>query len=90
MLGWTTTSFPEIHLTQNRFTGDAAGQWSTGIKGGRASYVAGYHPFFLIERSLARLTRRPYLVPSVGLLIGYFGALIRRVLRSTIESSFAT
>ena len=79
MLGWTTTSFPEIHLTQNRFTGDAAGQWSNWIKNGRASYVAGYHPFFLIARSLTRLTRRPYLVASIGLLIGYFGALIRRV-----------
>ena len=78
MLDWETYSFPEIKLVQHRFTGDAAGQWSNWRKNGRASYICGYHPMFILAKSIRRLLQRPYLVGSAGLLLGYFGAFLRR------------
>ena len=61
------------------FTGDAAGQWSNWVKNGRASYISGYHPIFLLARAVKRLTRKPYLTASLGLMAGYFGAMFTRV-----------
>jgi glycosyltransferase involved in cell wall biosynthesis len=78
MLGWETYSFPEVKLVQLRFTGDAAGQWSNWRKNGRASYICGYHPMFIMAKSIRRVVQRPYIVGSLGLLQGYFGAAIRR------------
>jgi glycosyltransferase involved in cell wall biosynthesis len=76
--GWTTRSFDDPHLVQERFTGEAAGQWSTWKKNGRANYICGYHPLWLLARSVVRATRKPYLTSSFGLLAGYFGAWLRR------------
>ena len=79
MLGWSTRSFPDIKLKQLRFTGDAAGQWSNWVKNGRACYISGYHPLFLLAKAVARLRRRPYWVATFGLLRGFFGAMLTRV-----------
>ena len=78
MLKWETRSFREIKLVQHRFTGDAAGQWSNWKKNGRACYICGYHPMFFLAKSIRRLLQRPYLVGSAALLLGYFGAALRR------------
>jgi hypothetical protein len=77
-LGWQTASFPDIVVRHQRFTGDAGGQWGTWVKNGRASYIVGYDPLFLVARSVSRLRDRPALTSSAGLLVGYFGALLRR------------
>jgi len=77
--GWTTRSLDEPFLVQERFTGEAAGQWSNWLKNGRASYITGYHPLWVIARSGVRAFRKPYLKATAGLLTGYFGAWIRRV-----------
>lgn len=81
MLGWETRSFDDLHLRQNRFTGEAAGQWRNWVKNGRASYIAGYHPLFLLAKALARLPRRPYVTASVGLVVGFARAWLARVPR---------
>lgn len=77
-LGWETRSFADVPLRQKRFTGDAAGQWSNWVKNGRASYISGYHPLFLLAKAAARLPRRPRLTASAGLVVGFFGALAAR------------
>jgi glycosyltransferase involved in cell wall biosynthesis len=77
-LGWQTASFPDIVVRHQRFTGDAGGQWATWVKNGRASYIVGYDPLFLVARSVSRLRDKPALTSSAGLLVGYFGALLRR------------
>lgn len=76
--GWTSRSFDEPRLIQERFTGDAAGQWSNWIKNGRANYISGYHPLFVAARAGRRAFRRPYLKASAGLLVGYIGAAFKR------------
>jgi poly-beta-1,6-N-acetyl-D-glucosamine synthase len=77
-LGWQTESFPDIVVRHQRFTGEAGGQWGTWVKNGRASYIVGYDPLFLVARSVSRLRERPALTSSAGLLAGYFGAWLRR------------
>ncbi|MCF6290970.1 MAG: glycosyltransferase family 2 protein [Desulfobacterales bacterium] len=76
MLGWTSRSFPDVHLIQERFTGDGLGQWSNWVKNGRASYVVGYHPLFFLAKTLAKVKSMPIGVASLGLLRGYLGALL--------------
>lgn len=71
MLGWTTRSFPDIKLHQQRPTGTAESRWKDLVKCGRARYVSGYHPLFMASSCVLRLFQKPYLVGSAGLLYGY-------------------
>ncbi|MCA8960535.1 MAG: glycosyltransferase family 2 protein [Planctomycetes bacterium] len=77
-LGWKTQSFDDAKLVQFRFTGDAAGQWSNWVKNGRASYICGYHPLYLMTKAFARITKKPYIVATLGVIWGYFKAFIQR------------
>jgi len=74
MLGWTTTSFFDVHMIHHRFTGASWGRWGGLVKDGKIDYVSGYHPLFLAAKSLVRLPRRPYIVGSVALVYGYISA----------------
>jgi poly-beta-1,6-N-acetyl-D-glucosamine synthase len=71
MLGWTTRSFLDLPVSHSRFTGAAEGAWRDCIKNGRANYVTGYHPLFMIAKCLRRLVTRPYLLGSIGLMWGF-------------------
>lgn len=82
ILDWKTRTFPEIVLRQLRPTGSALGQWRSWLKDGEGCYLVGYHPLFLLARSVFRLSRRPYVVAAAGLLTGYVWALVRRVPRT--------
>jgi hypothetical protein len=44
-----------------------------------ARYVAGYHPLFLLASCTRRLTYKPYLIHSAGLLWGYAKGYIKHV-----------
>jgi biofilm PGA synthesis N-glycosyltransferase PgaC len=70
-LGWTTRSFPHLHLVHQRDTGAADGVWPSLVKYGRANYICGYHPLFMISKCIVRLVRKPYLVGSIGLMYGF-------------------
>lgn len=81
MLGWKTRSFPDLPLTHFRPTGSAQGAWKNAVKSGHANYVAGYHPLFMLSKSVFRLRKWPYGVVSLGLLYGFFSATLRRETR---------
>ncbi|MCU1429535.1 MAG: glycosyl transferase family 2 [Actinomycetia bacterium] len=77
-LGWQTESFSDIVVRHQRTTGDAAGQWDNWVKNGRANFIVGYDPVFLVVRAVSRLTRKPRLTSAGGLLVGYFGSWAKR------------
>jgi biofilm PGA synthesis N-glycosyltransferase PgaC len=77
MLGWTTTSFPDLTLQHHRPTGASWGRWGGLVKDGRIDYVYGSHPAFLLAKSLVRLLRRPYVLGSLALVYGYITAWLR-------------
>lgn len=73
-LGWQTRTFSDIRLEQLRYTGDGGGQWGTWVKNGRAAYICGYHPLFVLARAVRRMASRPYLSAAAGLLYGFASA----------------
>lgn len=79
MLGWTTRSFPDLHLVHHRQTGAADGVWGNLVKNGRANYICGYHPLFMLTKCLSRLRSRPYLVGSAALFYGYLSGYLKKV-----------
>jgi poly-beta-1,6-N-acetyl-D-glucosamine synthase len=79
MLGWGTRSFPDLHLQHHRYTGTADGIWAGLVKNGRANYVCGYHPLFMLAKFFVRLPRRPYLIGSVALLYGYLSGYMKQI-----------
>jgi len=78
-LGWTTRSFPHLHLVHHRDTGAADGMWPTLVKYGRANYICGYHPLFMFSKCVARLVRRPYIIGSIGLMYGFVSGYLANV-----------
>lgn len=71
MLGWSTRSFSDLHLRHHRYTGSADGIWSGLVKNGRANYICGYHPIFMLAKCFRRLWRKPYVIGSAALAYGY-------------------
>ena len=79
MLGWTTYTFSEIQVLHHRPAGQAQGDWKNWLKNGRANYVAGYHPLFMLLKCVSRLKSRPYGIAALGLFTGYLSGYLRRV-----------
>jgi len=79
MLGWHTYTFRDIKLLQLKSTGTADGAWKNWVKNGRANYITGYHPLFMLAKSLSRLRERPYGLISAGLIYGFCSGYLQRI-----------
>ena len=77
MLGWTTRTFPKLPVLQTRPTGATNSLWGNWTKNGRANYIAGYHPLFMLLKCISRSGRKPYILPGVALLYGYLNSYFR-------------
>jgi biofilm PGA synthesis N-glycosyltransferase PgaC len=78
-LGWETRSFTDLHLQHHRDTGTADGIWAGMVKNGRANYVCGYHPLFMLVKCFLRLPQRPYFIGSIALLYGYLTGYLKKI-----------
>ena len=78
-LGWETQTLRDLKLTHYRATGAADGHWKTWVKNGRANYITGYHPIFMLCKCVKRLLQKPFGIVSLGLMVGFFGGYIRRI-----------
>jgi glycosyltransferase involved in cell wall biosynthesis len=79
MLGWRSNTFTDLHLIHHRITGSADGRWRGLIKNGRANYITGYHPVFMLAKCLRRFwydrqIREP-LALLYGFVSGYFAGI---------------
>lgn len=81
MLGWSTRTFADLRLSHYRFTGSADGAWRDCIKNGRANYITGYHPLFMLLKCALRVPKKPYIAGSAGLLWGFVSGYLRRIPR---------
>lgn len=86
MLGWHTETFPEIHLFQHRPTGMAAGWFRDLLKNGRANYITGYHPLFMLAKCCRRAVRRPYVLGSLALGLGFVSGYLGKTPRVDDEA----
>lgn len=82
MLGWSSRSFQDLQLWHHRLTGTAEGYWDGIVKNGRANYICGYHPLFMVSKCVARLVRKPYnVIGSIGLFYGFVSGYLKRIPR---------
>jgi biofilm PGA synthesis N-glycosyltransferase PgaC len=74
--GWRTITFDEIKVLHLRPTGAVQGVWRDGVKMGRAAYICGYHPLFMMMKCVKRTFSKPYVLSSLahgyGFVSGYF------------------
>jgi glycosyltransferase involved in cell wall biosynthesis len=78
MLGWRTYTFNDVSLHHHKLTGSADGCWNHLINAGRANYITGYHPLFMVMKCLKRWRQRPYFIAPIGLAVGYFSGYTQR------------
>lgn len=80
-LGWRTRSVSDLKVIHLRPTGAAQGTWRDGVKMGRAAYISGYHPVFMMAKCMKRLFQKPYVVAAIahgyGFVTGYFKRIPR-------------
>jgi poly-beta-1,6-N-acetyl-D-glucosamine synthase len=78
MLGWRTYSFADIKLLHHRQAGEADGTWLNWFKNGRANYLSGYHPIFMLFKCGVRIFRKPYGIGALGLMSGFVSGYLKR------------
>ena len=83
MVGWRTKSFQDLKVIQYRPTGAAAGPWHDGVKNGRADYISGYHPLFIVAKCSKRLFQQPYMIRALAHAYGYMSGYVRKIPRIT-------
>jgi poly-beta-1,6-N-acetyl-D-glucosamine synthase len=71
MLGWKTKTFPDIQLRHYRLTSSGDARWGGYVKDGRADYVAGYHPLYMLAKFLLRLVHPPYVIGALAMSYGF-------------------
>jgi biofilm PGA synthesis N-glycosyltransferase PgaC len=79
MLGWSSQSFFELEMHHHRFTGATYGRFGGAVKDGRADYVCGYHPLFMLAKCGVRLVRKPYIVGSLALFYGFVSSYFKGI-----------
>lgn len=75
--GWRTRTFSDLKVVQHKPTGSAAGNWRNWFKNGRANYITGYHPLFMLAKGVKRtFLNRPFFVESAALMAGFFSGYL--------------
>jgi poly-beta-1,6-N-acetyl-D-glucosamine synthase len=69
--GWTTRTFRDLKIAQHKATGTADGSWRNWFKNGRANYITGYHPVFMLAKCFKRALRRPLFIQAIALWAGF-------------------
>ena len=81
LYGWTTRTFNDLKLIQHKPTGGADGSLRDSFKNGRANYITGYHPLFMLAKCVKRALHEPVLLQSMGLLAGFWSGYCKRIPR---------
>ncbi|MEN6350234.1 MAG: glycosyltransferase family A protein [Syntrophomonas sp.] len=79
MLGWKTRSFNHLKVIHHRFTGAADGTWRNATKNGKANYISGYHPIFMLAKCMKRIFEKPYLIGALGLFYGFMSGYLNKI-----------
>jgi poly-beta-1,6-N-acetyl-D-glucosamine synthase len=86
MKGWKTRTFPERAFTHHRQMGTGISTLLTSrFRFGRQDYYLGGHPLWEIFRSIYQMTKKPYMVGGILLLIGFYWSMLTRVEKSVTK-----
>jgi poly-beta-1,6-N-acetyl-D-glucosamine synthase len=80
-LGWRTRSFPYLKVIHRRPTGAVQGFWRDGVKMGKAAYICGYHPVFMMIKCGKRVFQKPYVLLSLAHAYGFVSSHFKNVPR---------
>lgn len=76
MLGWKTRSFRDVVLLHHRLTGSATGLLRYAWMAGKSFWFMGYDPLYLLLSSLKRAFKKPILLFSLTIILGYLTAFL--------------
>jgi glycosyltransferase involved in cell wall biosynthesis len=79
MLGWKTRCFSDLILVHHKYTGSADGRWGGWVKNGRANYISGYHPVFMMLKCIRRAFKKPVLISALGLFYGFVSGYLKDI-----------
>jgi biofilm PGA synthesis N-glycosyltransferase PgaC len=79
MLGWTTRTFRDHRVIQHKPTGSADGAWRNAFKNGRANYVTGYDPLFMLAKCVKRAFMSPRIVAGLAMALGFGSGYFERL-----------
>lgn len=77
MLGWEAQPLHDVVFVHHRPEGAALGLLASGVERGNGSYFMGYHPAYMLARALRRMLNPSLAADGIGMLMGYFGSLLR-------------
>jgi len=79
MKGWRVRSFQEITVRENRYMGTANHRFlRSRMNEGARFHSLGYDTTFFLLRAIYRMKSKPYVIGSLGALIGFLAARLRR------------
>jgi glycosyltransferase involved in cell wall biosynthesis len=82
MRGWTVTAFPEKRFHHHRSMGTAErGEVAALFSYGEKDYYLGGSPLWQLFRGSYRMTKSPFIVGGIALLLGYLWAAVKRTKR---------
>ena len=79
MLGWATRTFPRLPIVQHKPTGSADGAWRNAFKNGRANYVTGYDPVFMLAKCVRHALVKPVFVGGVAMALGFLSGYVAQL-----------
>lgn len=86
MKGWTTMSFADRLFRHHRKMGTAGtGTLGANFHYGKKDYFLGGHPLWQLLRSAFQMTKKPYLLGGLCLLLGYLSCWMMQVERPISE-----
>lgn len=76
MRGWQASSFDDIIFYHLRPEGKGTGRIKAAYEEGICCYFMGYHPVFLILRSVKRSLHYPYIIGGLTMMLTYFNCTL--------------
>lgn len=84
MNGWVARSenWPELRIIHRRLMGSShKSVWHGRLRWGRGKWYMGSAWYFVMAVALYRLIERPFIIGGIGILAGYFAAMLSRAPR---------
>lgn len=78
MFEWQTKNYRELVIVHHRKMGSRGGISKGNFRSGYTAYKIGYHPLYMVLRSIYRMIDRPYIVGGVVLFYGYLKAALNK------------
>jgi poly-beta-1,6-N-acetyl-D-glucosamine synthase len=88
MKGWKTETFTEKVCFHHRTMGSAKHNFIVAsFKSGYGDYPMGVHPLWQLLRSIYQMSRKPFIIGGMMLMIGYLWAMLKRV-KTPVSNEF--